>query len=242
MAVSGEPCSHLDLLCLRLGAILGAHAAVGYRREVGVAMTSLGADAGDLDEDAGIAEVRRLSRFRAADIVRSASERVVSDLGDLDELTPRGASEAIEATTERLMASRVGRNGRSITSAAANGATVAGARQSGVTAQKVWITGQNARPTHAAMNGQRADIDRRFSNGARWPGNPSLPPHESCGCNCHVEDREAKGEVNVRQGGGGAQEAPRHARRVRPWALHRRVGGPQKLRRSKVEDIPIRPH
>lgn len=148
------------------------------------AMTSLGADAGHLDEDAVLAEVRRLSRFRAADIVRSASERVVSDLGDLDELTPRGA---IEATTRRLMASRVGRNGRSITSAAANGATVTGARQSGVTAQKVWITGQNARPTHAAMNGQRADIDRRFSNGARWPGDPSLPPHESCGCNCHVE-------------------------------------------------------
>ncbi|WP_157051464.1 hypothetical protein [Olsenella sp. oral taxon 807] len=66
------------------------------------AMTSLGADAGHLDEDAVLAEVRRLSRFRAADIVRSASERVVSDLGDLDELTPRGA---IEATTRRLMAS-----------------------------------------------------------------------------------------------------------------------------------------
>lgn len=149
-----------------------------------MAAGGVGGDPEGLDEDDVLAEVRRLSRFQASDIVRSASERVVSDLGDLDELTPKGA---IEATTRRLIASRVGRNGRSITSAAANGATVTGARQSGVTAQKVWITGQNARPTHAAMNGQRADIDRRFSNGARWPGDPSLPPHESCGCNCHVE-------------------------------------------------------
>lgn len=151
------------------------------------AMTSLGADAGHLDEDAVLAEVRRLSRFRAADIVRSASERVVSDLGDLDELTPRGASEAIEATTRRLMASRVGRNGRSITSAAANGATVTGARQSGVECQKEWVAGPNARATHAAMNGQRVPIGGRFSNQARWPGDTNLSAAESCDCNCRIE-------------------------------------------------------
>lgn len=126
-----------------------------------MAAGGVGGDPEGLDEDDVLAEVRRLSRFRAADIVRSASERVVNDLGDLDELTPRGA---IEATTRRLIASRVGRNGRSITSAAANGATVTGARQSGVECQKEWVAGPNARATHAAMNGQRVPIGGRFSN------------------------------------------------------------------------------
>lgn len=161
------------------------------------AMTSLGADAGHLDEDAVLAEVRRLSRFRAADIVRSASERVVSDLGDLDELTPRGA---IEATTRRLIASRVGRNGRSITSAAANGATVTGARQSGVECQKEWVAGPNARATHAAMNGQRVPIGGRFSNQARWPGDTNLSAAESCDCNCRIEIVSGEGRSKDSRG------------------------------------------
>lgn len=50
--------------------------------------------------------------------------------------------------------------------------------------EKEWVTGPNARPTHAAMNGQRVGIDDNFSNGARWPGDDNLSPDESCGCNC----------------------------------------------------------
>jgi len=51
--------------------------------------------------------------------------------------------------------------------------------------QKEWVTGANARASHAGMNGERVDIDDTFSNGARWPGDDSaLSPDESCGCNC----------------------------------------------------------
>ena len=49
---------------------------------------------------------------------------------------------------------------------------------------KEWVTGANARESHAAMNGERVPIDERFSNGADWPGDDSLSPEESCGCNC----------------------------------------------------------
>lgn len=52
------------------------------------------------------------------------------------------------------------------------------------TTEKEWETGPNARPTHAAMNGQRVGIDEPFSNGAMWPGDDNLSPDESCGCNC----------------------------------------------------------
>lgn len=55
------------------------------------------------------------------------------------------------------------------------------------TVLKRWNTGPKARDSHAAMNGQTVDIDERFSNGADWPGDDSLEPAESCGCNCSTD-------------------------------------------------------
>ena len=49
---------------------------------------------------------------------------------------------------------------------------------------KVWETGDNARPSHQAMNGEIVPVDDNFSNGAYWPGDDNLDPDESCGCNC----------------------------------------------------------
>ena len=53
--------------------------------------------------------------------------------------------------------------------------------------EKEWITGANARPSHASMNGERVPIDSDFSNGQRWPGDDIGDPDESCGCNCSTE-------------------------------------------------------
>ena len=53
--------------------------------------------------------------------------------------------------------------------------------------EKEWVTGPNARPSHVAMNGERVGIDDKFSNGASWPGDDSLSPDESCGCNCSTD-------------------------------------------------------
>ena len=60
------------------------------------------------------------------------------------------------------------------------------AEQQGIRKQvmKEWVTGDNPRESHAAMNGQRVPIDEAFSNGAFWPGDDNLDPDESCGCNC----------------------------------------------------------
>lgn len=51
---------------------------------------------------------------------------------------------------------------------------------------KEWVTGDNARESHAAMNGERVPVDADFSNGQFWPGD-SDDPEESCGCNCSTE-------------------------------------------------------
>ena len=49
---------------------------------------------------------------------------------------------------------------------------------------KQWVTGPNARASHAAMDGETVPVDDTFSNGAYWPGDDMLSAEESCYCNC----------------------------------------------------------
>ena len=53
--------------------------------------------------------------------------------------------------------------------------------------EKEWVTGENPRPEHALMNGQRVPIDAPFSNGCEWPGDENGDPDTTCGCNCSTE-------------------------------------------------------
>ena len=53
--------------------------------------------------------------------------------------------------------------------------------------EKEWVTGDNARPSHALMNGERVPIDADFSNGMHFPGQDTGDPDENCGCNCSTE-------------------------------------------------------
>lgn len=53
---------------------------------------------------------------------------------------------------------------------------------------KKWITGQNPRPTHLAMDQQTVAYDQPFSNGAHWPADAAhLDVDEVAGCNCDLE-------------------------------------------------------
>ena len=60
------------------------------------------------------------------------------------------------------------------------------AEQQGIhkTVEKIWVTGDNPRPSHALMNGETVPVDEPFSNGAFWPGDENLDVDESAGCNC----------------------------------------------------------
>lgn len=83
--------------------------------------------------------------------------------------------------------------GRSLALAAAGWAAVheapkqASDRGIQKTVEKIWVTGENPRPEHAAMNGQRVPIDEAFSNGCYWPGDENGDPDTTCGCNCSTE-------------------------------------------------------
>ena len=82
--------------------------------------------------------------------------------------------------------------GRSLATVVASWAVIEAGQQAedqGFTFKKYkeWVTGANARPSHAAMNGERVGLKEYFSNGAYWPGDDNLSADESCGCNCSVE-------------------------------------------------------
>ena len=63
------------------------------------------------------------------------------------------------------------------------------ARDNGImhTVEKMWVTGDNPRPEHAAMNGETVPINEPFSNGCEWPGDEGGDPDTTCGCNCSTE-------------------------------------------------------
>lgn len=82
--------------------------------------------------------------------------------------------------------------GRSLATAVASWAIIEAVHQaerSGYSQRvmKTWVTGDNPRPSHQAMDGEMVPVDDNFSNGAYWPGDDNLDADESCGCNCSVE-------------------------------------------------------
>lgn len=55
--------------------------------------------------------------------------------------------------------------------------------------RKTWIHtgGATSRPEHAAMDGETVGIDELFSNGLRYPGDPSGGPEDNAECHCRIE-------------------------------------------------------
>jgi hypothetical protein len=65
------------------------------------------------------------------------------------------------------------------------GTVEAGRHHGGDNVTKTWVTGDNPRPEHAALDGETVGIDDEFSDGSRWPGDSGDPDSDS-NCNCDV--------------------------------------------------------
>lgn len=62
------------------------------------------------------------------------------------------------------------------------------AKHAGVKASKTWrTTSGKPRSTHSAMSGQTVALDKKFSNGAMWPGDTRLPEDQRAGCRCVLD-------------------------------------------------------
>jgi HK97 family phage portal protein len=65
------------------------------------------------------------------------------------------------------------------------GTVEVGRHHGGSDATKTWVTGDNPRPEHAALDGETVPIDGEFSDGSRWPGGSGNAADDS-NCNCDV--------------------------------------------------------
>jgi len=124
---------------------------------------------------------------RASTINKTTLARIVKDL-ETDEPDTARVFEVRENTAGTIAKAAAGAVASFAIQEAATQAVSEGApRVIGRIVEKEWVTGENARPSHAAMNGERVPIDADFSNGQHWPGEDIGDPEESCGCNCTTE-------------------------------------------------------
>lgn len=140
--------------------------------------TDMGVDPEQYNPAWTAAYLRKMAQTRA-EMVNNTTLTQLEDLGE---------DEEPESVFDDAQASRTQSGGWALAAAVAGFATSEFARQYfGQQAQKTWITGPNPRPDHAAMDGETVANDDTFSNGAKWPGDPSLGPDGVSGCNCGLE-------------------------------------------------------
>ena len=133
------------------------------------------------------AYLAKASQARAKNINQKTYEKILADLEE-DEPDIEHVYEVRENTSGTLAKAAAGAIASWAIGEAAHQAISDGApRVVGRIVEKEWVTGTNARPSHAAMNGERVPIDADFSNGQHWPGEDTGDPDESCGCNCTTE-------------------------------------------------------
>ena len=133
------------------------------------------------------AYLSKASYMRAKKINENTLAKILEDMENNEPDTAH-VFEVRENTSGVLAKSAAGSIASFACSEATSQAISDGApRVVGKIVEKEWVTGANARESHAAMNGERVPIDADFSNGQHWPGEDIGDPTESCGCNCTTE-------------------------------------------------------
>ena len=144
------------------------------------------------DRDRTLAYIRKAAAARAAAINAETQKKVQQAIDDYDE-DDEDEDEDLEGAVGHEFEKRSGVDaallGTMLAKTMSGWGSGEAARQaedqgSRKTVYKEWVTGDNPRPEHAAMDGERVPIWETFSNGADWPGDDTLSPDESCGCNC----------------------------------------------------------
>ena len=175
----------LALLLLQLGLAASADAARQLLAQVGLPPETY-------DPERTIAWLTAMASGVAEGIVGATlfeADEALADTGRMDEDgRPVPPEERLGQALEAAAARRVVEIASSqVTSVSGFGSTEA-ARQTSGRGRKTWRTRSgNPRSSHRRMNGETVDLDRLFSNGARWPGDSALRDDERAGCKCAVE-------------------------------------------------------
>ena len=126
--------------------------------------------------------IARHARITAENVNAGTVERIDGLLSDGDP-----AGDALTRVFDELDGSRGEQLAESETTTCGQRAQQDAAERSG-RRQKTWRTSSgNPRDTHAALDGETVAVGEAFSNGALYPGDPSLDESERIGCRCDME-------------------------------------------------------
>ena len=133
------------------------------------------------------AYIRKAAEMRAKRINEGTRQAIADDLAS-EEPDASKVFEKRESTSGNLARAAAGAIVSFAVAEAAHQAISGNAPSvRGRVIEKQWVTGDNARPEHAAMNGERVPLDADFSNGQHFPGEDIGDPVQSCGCNCTTQ-------------------------------------------------------
>jgi HK97 family phage portal protein len=137
---------------------------------------------GQFSTDALTAWLQKNAEASAEAINSSTEDQIDEALAD-PEADP---ADAVDQLYDGTVSARVAAMALTRVAVASGIATVSAGQQNGA-GSKTWVTaGPNPRPSHAAMDGETVSLDDSFSNGMRWPGDPSGGADEVAGCTCSV--------------------------------------------------------
>jgi hypothetical protein len=109
--------------------------------------------------------------------------------------------EIVKAINDKLyMKNRAARIARTESTRAAGYGVITGAGDYDYEVQKEWISipDNRRRHSHANVEGEQRDLDKPFSNGLMFPGDPEGPPEETIFCRCTmavVPKRDLDGQL-----------------------------------------------
>jgi HK97 family phage portal protein len=147
----------------------------------GEVAASFGLAPGDYPLDGTLAFLQSFAELRAG-WVNEATRDLLDQALEESEPEPARVFDAAEA--QRAPAA-----GKATLSALGSFVAVEAARKLlGGKATKTWRTNSsNSRKSHSRMDGETVDLDKKFSNGLNWPGDPAKGADEVAGCECTVE-------------------------------------------------------
>lgn len=108
----------------------------------------------------------------------------VAGLDDVDAVTEDTAEDALADVFSLALTVRVAQIATSRATSIGQWSRLEGAGQAGVRSKTWNVNSTSSR--HADLDGQTVALGETFSNGAQWPGDPSLGVDETAGCLCSL--------------------------------------------------------
>ena len=159
-----------------------------FRRLAGVTAAAFAAQVdGDYDADEELGDwLAKNSRIAAEEVNRSTREYLD---GNLDSAEPgEEPSDVLRAAYTVVAGATAAQIARTRVTAVGQRAQQDAAEKSSTVTEKTWlVTSDNPRESHALIDGETVPVGERFSNGARYPGDPDLPVDERAGCTCDMQ-------------------------------------------------------